>query len=73
MQATSPLALTTSPCPMIALAVAASTGTLHRNFQGYTTDTADALIAFGASAISEFPQGFAQAARDTLAWTRSHR
>ena len=50
------------------LASAASTGKLRRNFQGYTDDTADALIAFGASAISEFPQGFAQAARDTLAW-----
>lgn len=57
--------------PDDALAVAASTGTLHRNFQGYTTDTADALIAFGASAISEFPQGFTQAARDTLAWTEA--
>ena len=54
--------------PDDALAVAAATGTLRRNFQGYTTDTADALIAFGASAISEFPQGFAQAARDTLTW-----
>ena len=53
------------------LAIAASTGSLRRNFQGYTTDTADALIAFGASAISEFPQGFAQAARDTLPWTQA--
>jgi len=53
------------------LAAAASSGTLRRNFQGYTTDTAHALIAFGASAISEFPQGFAQAARDTLAWTEA--
>lgn len=34
--------------------------TLHRNFQGYTTDTADVMIAFGASAISQLPQGFAQ-------------
>ena len=50
------------------LAEAAANRTLRRNFQGYTTDTADALVAFGASAISEFPQGFAQAARDTLAW-----
>ncbi len=53
------------------LAMAASTGTLRRNFQGYTTDTADALLAFGASAISEFPQGFAQAARDTLPWSQA--
>lgn len=57
--------------PGDALAVAASTGTLRRNFQGYTTDRADSLIAFGASAISEFPQGFAQAARDTLAWSEA--
>lgn len=57
--------------PDDALAIAASTGTLRRNFQGYTTDTANALIAFGASAISEFPQGFAQSARDTLAWSEA--
>lgn len=31
-----------------------------RNFQGYTTDAADVLIGLGASAISSFPQGFAQ-------------
>ena len=53
------------------LALAAAAGKLRRNFQGYTTDTADALIAFGASAISEFPQGFAQAARDTLTWSEA--
>lgn len=53
------------------LAKAAAAGKLHRNFQGYTTDAADALIAFGASAISEFPQGFIQSARDTLAWTQA--
>jgi oxygen-independent coproporphyrinogen-3 oxidase len=57
--------------PADPLAMAASTGTLRRNFQGYTTDTANALIAFGASAISEFPQGFAQAARDTLPWSQA--
>ena len=57
--------------PDDALGIAASSGALHRNFQGYTTDTADALISFGASAISEFPQGFAQAARDTLAWNNA--
>lgn len=39
---------------------ALATGPVHRNFQGYTTDTADALIGFGASAISRFPQGYAQ-------------
>lgn len=35
-------------------------GPVRRNFQGYTTDTADALIGFGASAISRFPGGYAQ-------------
>jgi len=55
--------------PGDALERAAGAGTLHRNFQGYTTDRSDALLAFGASAISEFPRGFAQAARDTLSWS----
>ena len=51
------------------LSIAAANRTLRRNFQGYTTDVSDALLAFGASAISELPQGFAQAARDTLHWS----
>jgi oxygen-independent coproporphyrinogen-3 oxidase len=42
------------------LAVAAANGTLRRNFQGYTTDTADALLGIGASAIGRLPQGFVQ-------------
>lgn len=37
-----------------------ATGPINRNFQGYTTDSADALIGLGASAISRFPQGYAQ-------------
>lgn len=39
-------------------------GRLHRNFQGYTTDTCRTLIALGPSGISEFPGGFAQNAKD---------
>jgi len=35
-------------------------GPVHRNFQGYTTDAADALIGFGASAIGKLPQGYVQ-------------
>lgn len=35
-------------------------GTLRRNFQGYTTDRAETLIGFGASAIGKFPAGFVQ-------------
>ena len=43
-----------------ALAHAAASGTLCRNFQGYTTDNAGALLGFGASAISALPQGYTQ-------------
>lgn len=42
------------------LAVAARNGTLHRNFQGYTTDSADALIGIGSSSIGRLPDGFIQ-------------
>ena len=35
-------------------------GCLRRNFQGYTTDTTDALLGFGASAIGRLPQGYVQ-------------
>jgi oxygen-independent coproporphyrinogen-3 oxidase len=42
------------------LAVAAASGRLRRNFQGYTTDTADVLIGFGASSIGQMPQGYVQ-------------
>ena len=37
------------------LAIAAAEGRLHRNFQGFTDDTAEVLIGLGASAISQFP------------------
>ncbi|MES2146415.1 MAG: oxygen-independent coproporphyrinogen III oxidase [Pseudomonadota bacterium] len=46
--------------PDDALARAARAGSLHRNFQGYTTDNCSTLIGFGASAISRLPAGFAQ-------------
>lgn len=42
------------------LALAAANGTLHRNFQGYTTTTSDTPIGLGLSAISELPAGFFQ-------------
>ncbi len=42
------------------MAIAARNGVLSRNFQGYTTDTAPALIGIGASAISSLPQGYLQ-------------
>ncbi|MBS0253993.1 MAG: coproporphyrinogen dehydrogenase [Proteobacteria bacterium] len=41
--------------PHDAIARAAENGQLRRNFQGFTEDTAPALIGLGASAISCFP------------------
>lgn len=46
--------------PADRLAAAASAGTLHRNFQGYTADDAPILIGLGASAISALPHGYLQ-------------
>jgi len=42
------------------LTKALEAGTLRRNFQGYTADPADALIAIGASSIGAFPGGYVQ-------------
>jgi oxygen-independent coproporphyrinogen-3 oxidase len=50
--------------PGDSLARASAMGRLSRNFQGYTTDSAPALIGMGASAISALPQGYAQNAVD---------
>jgi len=57
--------------PEDSLAQAAATGQMRRNFQGYTTDSADALVAFGASAIGRLPQGFVQNASDIAGYTRA--
>ncbi|MGR3496180.1 oxygen-independent coproporphyrinogen III oxidase [Citreimonas sp.] len=54
--------------PHDTLALAAQAGTLRRNFQGYTTDTAETLVGFGPSAISRFAQGYVQNASATDAW-----
>ena len=40
------------------IAQALADGRLHRNFQGYTTDEAPALIGLGASGIGSLPQGY---------------
>ncbi|WP_424971416.1 oxygen-independent coproporphyrinogen III oxidase [Dinoroseobacter sp. S76] len=55
------------------LALAAQTGKLRRNFQGYTDDTASVLIGLGASAISRFPQGYAQNASGTAQYQKAIR
>lgn len=46
--------------PDDSLARANREGTLRRNFQGYTTDNAEALIGLGASSVSQYPQGYVQ-------------
>jgi oxygen-independent coproporphyrinogen-3 oxidase len=46
--------------PTDSMAKALENGTLRRNFQGYTDDPFDVLIGIGASAISRYPQGYAQ-------------
>ncbi|MCB5203479.1 oxygen-independent coproporphyrinogen III oxidase [Neorhizobium sp. T786] len=46
--------------PQDDLAIAQGEGRLHRNFQGYTTDSCKTLIGLGASAIGKFGQGYHQ-------------
>ena len=40
------------------MAIALAENRLHRNFQGYTTDSAAILLGFGASGIGSLPQGY---------------
>ena len=53
------------------LALAAKSGRLHRNFQGYTTDEAETLIGVGASAIGRLPQGYVQNTAAEVEWRKS--
>ncbi|MGB8276178.1 MAG: oxygen-independent coproporphyrinogen III oxidase [Alphaproteobacteria bacterium] len=55
-----PVGLDHFAAPGTGLARAVAAGALHRNFQGYTADSADTLIGFGASAIGTLPQGYVQ-------------
>jgi oxygen-independent coproporphyrinogen-3 oxidase len=54
--------------PHDSLALAAADGSISRNFQGYTTDSAPILIGLGASAIGSLPQGYAQNHPQVPAW-----
>ncbi|TGQ64687.1 oxygen-independent coproporphyrinogen III oxidase [Mesorhizobium sp. M00.F.Ca.ET.186.01.1.1] len=56
--------------PNDALALAAHSGTLHRNFQGYTEDRCETLIGLGPSSISQFRQGYAQNMPSTAGYGR---
>lgn len=59
--------------PEDGLSRALDAGTLRRNFQGYTDDAHDVLVGLGASAISRFPQGYAQNQSGTADYTRAVR
>ncbi|MEM9668195.1 MAG: oxygen-independent coproporphyrinogen III oxidase [Pseudomonadota bacterium] len=66
-----PVGLDHFALPNDSLAKAAKTGHLKRNFQGYTTDDAAALLGVGATAIGRTPSGLVQSIAETGAWTRS--
>ncbi len=53
------------------LLTAQAAGDLRRNFQGYTTDTAETVLAFGASSIGRLPQGYVQNAPDVGGYRRA--
>jgi oxygen-independent coproporphyrinogen-3 oxidase len=53
------------------LARAAASGTLRRNFQGYTDDPAPVLIPVGPSSIGRLAGGFIQNAAATDIWSRA--
>ncbi len=55
------------------LAVAAKSGRLRRNFQGYTSDTAQTLLGLGATSIGRTPSGYIQNIAETGAWARAVR
>lgn len=52
------------------LSLAARTGTMRRNFQGYTDDPAETLIGLGPSSISQYREGFAQSPSAIRDWHR---
>ncbi len=56
--------------PNDTLAIAARSGHLRRNFQGYTDDTCPTLIGLGASSISRFAGGYLQNAAATPAYSQ---
>ncbi len=54
--------------PEDGLAGAVAEQRLRRNFQGYTSDAANVLLGFGASAIGRLPQAYVQNAADIAQW-----
>lgn len=66
-----PVGLDHYALPEDALVKSAQSGTLRRNFQGYTVDSAEALIGVGASAISMLPDGYVQNITSAAAYARA--
>lgn len=56
--------------PGDAMAKAAAARRLRRSFQGYTTDSAPALVGFGASSIGSLPQGYVQNAQTAATYAK---
>jgi oxygen-independent coproporphyrinogen-3 oxidase len=56
--------------PGDSLAVAAASGTLRRNFQGYTDDACETIVGLGPSSISSYAQGYCQNIPSTNAYER---
>lgn len=53
------------------LCEAVLSGNLHRNFQGYTTDSCNTLIGLGVSSIGKLPNGYIQNAPDMHVYRNS--
>ena len=53
------------------LCLAQAEGRMHRNFQGYTTDSAGVLLGLGPSSIGSLPQGFVQNASQEIEWRKA--
>jgi len=54
--------------PDDSLAIAQRAGTLHRNFQGYSTQSGASLYGFGISSISSTPDSYRQNHKTLDAW-----
>ena len=56
--------------PEDGMSVAARSGKLRRNFQGYTDDSCPTLLGIGASSISKFAEGYLQNTAATAAYIK---
>lgn len=57
--------------PEDSLCRAQDSGTMRRNFQGYTDDPAMTILGFGLSAISQFGKAYTQNKLDALSYRKS--